>query len=122
MESSICKERARGAQEFARVGAWVFDVTKAKQIAAMNKIRQISVKEVRSTALPPPPREGYTSLSGFAVDEEHLSHIPDPTEPVIIGTFPTPPRIKRTIHISFLMVIIVWSVQHTKAAAFQHTF
>ncbi|HUZ95738.1 MAG TPA: hypothetical protein VMU57_12585 [Edaphobacter sp.] len=95
MECSICKERARGAQEFARVGAWVFDVTKAKQIAAMKKIRQISVEEVRSTALPPPPREGYTSLGGFAVDEEHLSHIPDPTEPVIIGIFPTPPRLKK---------------------------
>lgn len=99
MECSICRERARGAREFFHLGAWVIDVTRAKQIVGRKnrEVHQISAEEVRSMALPPPRRKGYTSLVGFAVDEKHVSHIPDPAEPVIIGTFPDPPRMKGKI-------------------------
>lgn len=97
MECSICTERAEGAPEFFRLGGWVFDVNKAKQIAGKKhrEIHQVSAEEVRSLALMPPPREGYSNFGGFHVDEEHLSHIPDPTEPVMFATFPDPPRLKK---------------------------
>jgi hypothetical protein len=53
-------------------------------------IVQLSSEQVRTEALPPPPREGYSVIGGFdaAVDEDHLSHIPDPTEPVIVASLP----------------------------------
>jgi len=97
MECSICVERARGAPEFFHLGGWVIDVNKAKQIAGRKnrEIHQVTAEEVRSLALPPPPRKGFSNFGGFHVDKQHLSHLPDPTEPVIIATFPDPKRLKK---------------------------
>lgn len=100
MECPICKERARGDREFANFGPLVFDVTKAKRIVGRKnrKINQLSAEEVRSMALPRPPRKGYTTISLFNIDKRHLSHIPDRTEPVIFGTFANPPGVKKEVN------------------------
>ena len=78
----------------------MFDVTRVKRIVGRKnrEIHQISAEVVRSQALPHLPRKGYTTSTEFNVDEDHLSHIPDPTEPVIFGAFSNPPGVKKEVH------------------------
>jgi len=103
MTCSICLASARGEQEYAYTGGLLWDITKAKQIAKESQnIVQLSPEQVRTEALSPPGREGYTVISGFEnfIDEKHFSHIEDPAEPVIVGSFPSrSSRDKSRVHI-----------------------
>jgi hypothetical protein len=94
MKCLICEERAKGKKEVARFGPIYWDITKAKQIAKERQnIIELPPEQVREEALSPAPREGYSVIGGFetVIDEDHLSHIPDPTEPVIVACLPPYP-------------------------------
>src|SRR3954469_722666 len=90
-----CPENDSGAEWYRFMGAFVFDVKLAKQLAAGNEICQVSAENLKKYGLPIEKHDWQTredgtrfkTISLFGINEEHLAHIPaeNMAEPVLFA-------------------------------------